>query len=197
MPAETPSNDPDHELVQRAQEGDTRAFDELVIKYSRKLYGLVYNMTSNKEDTHDLLQDIFAKAYRSLRHFKGKSTFYTWIYSIATNMTLNFLKKRRRRGGLSLDDVDSGIENDPTLVDQGHEANPHRQMNILELQKKLNEAMQQLSEDHRTVVTMFDIQGIPHAEISEILGVSEGTVRSRLYYAHQQLQGYLEDFWRA
>ena len=74
MPAES-SNDPDYDLVRRAQEGDTRAFDELVVKYSKKLYGLVYNMTSNKEDTHDLLQDIFAKAYRSLRHFRGKSTF--------------------------------------------------------------------------------------------------------------------------
>ncbi|MEE2734037.1 MAG: sigma-70 family RNA polymerase sigma factor [Verrucomicrobiota bacterium] len=189
-------NDPDQELIRRAQEGDTQAFDDLVIKYSRKLYGLVYNMTSNKEDTHDLLQEIFAKAYRSLRHFRGKSTFYTWIYSIATNMTLNFLKKRGRRRGLSLDDVDSGIQNDTSFVDQGHRANPRRQSNIHELQKRLNEALQALSEDHRAVVTMFDIQGMPHAEISKILGVSEGTIRSRLYYAHQQLQGHLEDFWK-
>lgn len=188
------SVDPDADLVRRTQEGDTRAFDELVMKYSRKLYGLVYNMTSNKEDTHDLLQDIFAKAYRSLRRFRGNSTFYTWIYSIAVNMTLNFLKKRKRRAGYSYDDVDSGIQNDPAFIDQAHQSNPRRQSNIHELQKKLNEAMQSLSEDHRTVVTMFDIQGMPHAEISRILGVSEGTVRSRLYYAHQQLQVYLEDF---
>jgi RNA polymerase sigma factor (sigma-70 family) len=188
------SVDPDADLVRRAQEGDTRAFDELVMKYSRKLYGLVYNMTSNKEDTHDLLQDIFAKAYRSLRRFRGNSTFYTWIYSIAVNMTLNFLKKRKRRAAYSYDDVDSGIQNDPAFVDQAHHSNPRRQSNIHELQKKLNEAMQALSEDHRTVVTMFDIQGMPHTEISRILGVSEGTVRSRLYYAHQQLQVYLEDF---
>ena len=134
MPPE-PSNDPDYEFVQRAQEGDTRAFDELVIKYSKKLYGLVYNMTSNKEDTHDLLQDIFAKAYRSLRHFRGKSTFYTWIYSISVNMTLNFLKKRKRRAGMSLDDVDSGIQSDPAFIDQGHRANPRHQSNIHELQK--------------------------------------------------------------
>ena len=80
--------------------GETRAFDALVVKYSPKLYGLVYNMTSHKEDTHDLLQDMFAKAYRSLRRFGGRSTFYTWIYSIAVNMTLNFLKKRKRRSGL-------------------------------------------------------------------------------------------------
>jgi RNA polymerase sigma-70 factor (ECF subfamily) len=151
-------------------------------------------MTSNREDTHDLLQDIFAKAYRSLRHFRGKSSFYTWIYSIAVNMTLNFLKKRKRRAGLSLDDIDTGIQNDPAFVDTAHRANPRAQSTIHELQKKLNEALQALSEDHRAVVTMFDIQGIPHAEISRILGVSEGTVRSRLYYAHQQLQGHLQEY---
>ena len=186
----------DQTLVKRSQAGDINAFEELVTRYHGKLYGLLYNMTSNKEDTHDLLQEVFAKAYRSLRHFRGKSTFYTWIYSIATNMTLNFLKKRGRRRGLSLDDADSGIQNDTSFVDQGHRANPRRQSNIHELQKKLNEALQALSEDHRAVVTMFDIQGMPHAEISKILGVSEGTVRSRLYYAHQQLQGHLEDFWK-
>ncbi len=189
-------NDPDHDLVRRAQEGDTQSFDELVIKYSRQLYSLIYNMTSDKEDTHDLMQEVFSKAYRSLRHFRGKSTFYTWIYSIATNMTLNFLKKRGRRKGVSLDEPDSGIQNDKSFVDNAHRSNPRRQSDIHELQEKLNEALQALSEEHRAVVTMFDIQGIPHAEISRIMGVSEGTVRSRLHYAHQQLQGYLEDFWK-
>jgi len=188
--------DPDHELVRRAQDGNTRAFDDLVVKYSPKLYGMVYHMTANKEDTHDLLQDIFAKAYRSLKRFRGKSTFYTWIYSISTNMTLNFLKKRKRRSALSLDNVDSGIQNNDALVDLGHASNPRHQSNINELQKKLNEALQALSEDHRAVVTMFDIQGVPHAEISRILGVTEGTVRSRLFYAHKQLQGHLQEYVR-
>ncbi|MDE0860815.1 MAG: sigma-70 family RNA polymerase sigma factor [Akkermansiaceae bacterium] len=188
--------DPDHELVRRAQDGNTRAFDDLVVKYSTKLYGMVYHMTANKEDTHDLLQDIFAKAYRSLKRFRGKSTFYTWIYSISTNMTLNFLKKRKRRSALSLDNVDSGIQNNDALVDLGHASNPRHQSNINELQKKLNEALQALSEDHRAVVTMFDIQGVPHAEISRILGVTEGTVRSRLFYAHKQLQGHLQEYVR-
>lgn len=187
--------DPDRVEVERAISGDTRAFDDLILKYSPKLYGLIYNMTSNKEDTHDLLQDVFAKAYKSLKGFKGKSTFYTWIYSIATNMTLNFLKKRKRRVASSLDDVDTGIQNDPAFVDYSHRANPRHQSDVHSLQSKLNEAMQVLSEDHRAVVTMFDIQGLPHAEISRVLGVSEGTVRSRLFYAHKQLQGHLQEFW--
>jgi len=188
------SPDPDLDLVRRAQGGDTLAFDELINKYSRKLYGLIYHMTSNNDDTNDLLQDVFAKAYRSLGKFKGKSTFYTWIYSISVNMTLNFLKKRKRRMSYSLDEVETGIQNDPAMVDGNHAANPRHQSNVNELQKRLNEAMQTLSEHHRTVVTLFDIQGLPHAQISQILEVSEGTVRSRLHYAHQQLQTHLQEF---
>src|SRR5438067_12909320 len=83
----------DIELVARTQAGDPAAFDRLVVKYSPRLYGLVYHMTSNHEDTNDLLQDIFAKAYRSITSFRGKSSFYTWMHTIAVNMTINFLKK--------------------------------------------------------------------------------------------------------
>jgi RNA polymerase sigma factor (sigma-70 family) len=187
--------DPDQDLVSRAQKGDTRAFDALILKYGDKLYGLVYNMTSHKEDTHDLLQEIFARAYQSLGSFKGHSTFYTWIYQIAVNLTLNFLKKRKRRTGLSLNDPDSAVQSDPALVDQTNEANPEQQTRLKELQVKLNEAMQKLSEPHRMVVTMFDIQGMSHAEIAGILKTSEGTVRSRLHYAHLQLQSALQDSW--
>ncbi|MDF1756070.1 MAG: sigma-70 family RNA polymerase sigma factor [Verrucomicrobiales bacterium] len=187
--------DPDSELVARAKEGDTAAFDELVTKYSPKLYGLIYNMTSNREDTHDVLQDVFAKAYRSIKRFRGKSSFYTWIYAIATNMTLNFLKKRKRRQGMSLDDIDSSIENDKEFIEITSKSDPVHETYLGELQIKLNEAMQTLSDNHRAVVTMYDIQGIPHTEIAKILGVSEGTVRSRLFYAHRQLQTQLGEFW--
>ena len=186
--------DTDEVLVARAQSGDTSAFDQLVIRYSPRLYGMIYHMTSNKEDANDLTQDVFAKAYRSLPRFRGRSSFYTWIYAIGTNMTLNFLKKRNRRAAWSLDNLDSGIQNDEAMVDLAHVANPRHQSDLNELQKKLNEALQSLSNRHRAVVTMFDIQGIPHAEISKILKVSEGTVRSRLFYAHRQLQGHLEEF---
>jgi RNA polymerase sigma-70 factor (ECF subfamily) len=185
---------PDIELVARTQEGDARAFDELVVKYSPRLYGLVYNMTSNHEDANDLLQDVFAKAFRSIKGFRGKSSFYTWIHSIAVNMTINFLKKRGRRFQMSLDDVDLNIQNDKDFIELTASSSPVREADLGELQQKLNESMLKLSPEHRAVVTMFDIQGMPHAEISRILGVSEGTVRSRLFYAHRQLQAYLEEF---
>lgn len=194
IPQKKRKPDEDKGLVSRARDGDTHAFDELVVKYTPRLYGLVYHMTSNHEDTNDVLQDVFAKAYRSLKRFQEKSTFYTWIYSISVNMTLNFLKKRGRRRAMSLDDVDMAIERDPDFIEATSKSDPVREVNISELQQRLNVALQELSDDHRAVVTMFDIQGMPHAEISKILGVSEGTVRSRLFYAHRQLQNYLEEF---
>lgn len=187
--------DPDQDLVTRAQQGDTRAFDALILKYGDKLYGLVYNMTSHKEDTHDLLQEIFSKAYQSLGKFRGHANFYTWIYQIAVNLTLNFLKKRKRRAGVSLDEADSKIQQDPAMIDGTHEANPEKQSNLNELQLRLNKAMRGLSDPHRMVVTMFDIQGMSHAEIAKVLKTSEGTIRSRLHYAHLQLQSALQDSW--
>ena len=191
---ETNSRSEDAELIARTQAGDPTAFDELVVKYSQRLYGLVYNMTSNHEDTNDLLQDVFAKAYRSIKGFRGQSSFYTWIHSIGVNMTINFLKKRGRRFHMSLDDVDANIQNDKDFIEQTATTNPVREADLAELQQRLNEAMMKLSYEHRAVVTMFDIQGMPHAEISKIMGVSEGTVRSRLFYAHRELQNYLEEF---
>ena len=95
---------------------------------------------------------------------------------------------------MSLDDVDNGILNDPDFIEATSNGDPSREANLSELQKRLNESMLKLSHDHRAVVTMFDIQGMPHAEISKVLKISEGTVRSRLFYAHRQLQNYLQEF---
>jgi RNA polymerase sigma-70 factor (ECF subfamily) len=191
-----PRTDEDRDLVARTQAGDATAFDELVVKYTPRLYGLIYNMTSNHEDTNDLLQDVFSKAYKAIRGFRGRSSFYTWIHSIAVNMTLNFLKKRSRRFHLSLDDVDASIQNDKEFLEATATNSPVREADLSELQRRLNEAMMKLSDEHRAVVTMFHIQGMPHAEISKILRVSEGTVRSRLFYANRQLQNYLDEFRR-
>src|ERR687892_1198088 len=133
-----PRTDEDQVLVARTQSGDASAFDQLVIKYTPRLYGLVYNMTSNHEDTNDLLQDIFSKAYKAIRGFRGKSSFYTWIHSIAVNMTLNFLKKRGRRFHLSLDDIEGSIQNDKEFLELTATSSPVREADLGELQRRLN-----------------------------------------------------------
>jgi RNA polymerase sigma-70 factor (ECF subfamily) len=183
--------------VRRAQAGDLAAYDQLVHQFQERIYGLCYHMTSHHEDAHDLAQDTFVKAWQALKSFKGDSSFYTWIYRIAVNTCLNHLKLRRNRTPhLSLNDLDVQPENDPDLVALVSDKTPRREANLAELQRRLNEAILKLSEDHRAVVTLHDIQGLPHDQIAKILGVNPGTVRSRLFYAHQQLQGWLADWMK-
>jgi len=188
---EGPSDD---ELVLKAQQGDVHAFDELVERYHSKIYGLTYNMTSNREDAEDLTQEVFVKAFEALPRFKGKSSFYTWIYRIAVNKTINYRKKRNRKRALSLDQFDQEIKTDDVYHDLTSKGSPLRNISLSELQKKLNEALQNLSEKHRTVVVMHDMQGIPHEEIAKMVGASVGTIRSRLFYARRQMQSELSEF---
>lgn len=184
----------DVDLVLRSRQGDTEAYSELITRYQKKIYALVYNMTSHRQDAEDLVQDVFVKAYASLKHFQGNSSFYTWVYRIAVNRTINFLKKRSRRAGVSLDDMDQGVERDPAYVELSARESPVRDAGLAELQVRLNKALLTLSEKHRAVVVMHDIQGLPHEEIAKVLGCSEGTVRSRLFYARQHLQRELAEF---
>jgi RNA polymerase sigma-70 factor (ECF subfamily) len=184
-------------LVRRAQEGDTSAFDELVRRYQERIYGTLYHMTASHEDANDLAQEAFIKAYQALRSFKGDSSFFTWVYRIAVNRAINFLKQRKHRAAMSLNDLDLNAENHPDLVALVSERTPRREAALTELQEKLNEAMQTLSEPHRLVVTLHDIQGLPHDEIAKIMDCNVGTVRSRLFYARQQLQAQLSDYLKS
>src|SRR5262245_35391743 len=181
-------------LVRRAQQGDLCAYDELVQRYQERIYATLYHMTANHEDASDLAQEAFIKAFRALKSFKGDSSFFTWVYRIAVNKTINFLKQRKKRTQMSLNDLDFNAEHDPDLVALISEKTPRRELNLTELQGRLNEAMQKLSEIHRLVVTLHDIQGLSHEEISKIMDCNTGTVRSRLFYARQQLQAYLSDY---
>ena len=187
-----PTND--RELVAKSCKGDLAAYDELVRRYQTRIYSLAYNMTSNKEDAEDMVQDVFIKAYSSLKNFRRTASFYTWIYRIAINRTINFLKKRKKKQALSLNDVDEGVERDPAYVELSARESPVRDASLSELQEKLNKALLTLSEKHRTVVVLHDIQGLRHDEIAEMTGCSEGTVRSRLFYARKMLQGELAEF---
>jgi len=151
-------------------------------------------MTSNHEDANDLTQETFIKGFQALKSFKGDSSFYTWVYRIAVNKTINFLKQRKNRSHLSLNDLDFNAENDPDLVALISDKTPRRDVNLTELQEKLNTAMMKLSAVHRLVVTLHDVQGMSHEEIGKIMDCNIGTVRSRLFYARQQLQAYLSDY---
>jgi RNA polymerase sigma-70 factor, ECF subfamily len=181
-------------LVRRARNGELEAYDELVRRYQERIYATIYHMTSNHEDANDLAQESFIKAFQALKSFKGGSSFYTWLYRIAVNKTINFLKQRRNRIHMSLNDLDFNAEHDPDLLALVSDKTPRRETALTELQEKLNAALMKLSEPHRLAVILHDVQGLGHEEIAEVMGCNIGTVRSRLFYARQQLQAHLSDY---
>src|SRR5271154_1733333 len=192
--SESPAPVEESALVHRARRGDLAAYDELVKRYQERIYATVYHMTSNHEDANDLAQDSFIKAFQALKSFKGGSTFYTWLYRISVNKTINFLKQRKNRTHMSLNDLDFNAEHDPDLMALISDNTPRRAAGLTELQEKLNAALLKLSEPHRLVVTLHDVQGQSHEEIAKVMDCNIGTVRSRLFYARQQLQGFLADY---
>ncbi len=191
---EAPAPEQESELVRRARKGDLQAYDGLVKRYQERIYATIYHMTSNHEDANDLAQESFIKAFQALKSFKGGSTFYTWIYRIAVNKTINFLKQRKNRTHMSLNDIDFNAEHDTDLIALISDNTPRRAAGLTELQKKLNEALLKLSEPHRLVVVLHDVQGQSHEEIAEVMNCNIGTVRSRLFYARQQMQAELADY---
>ncbi len=184
----------DADLVRRAKLGDTSAYGQLVSRYHGRIYALVYGMTSNREDAEDLVQEVFVKAWKALSHFREQSSFYTWVYRIALNRTINFRKKRNRRKSTSFEEFDPDIKQAESYREFSSKGSPLRKMSLSEFQEKMNEALLTLSEKHRAVVLMHDVQGMPHAEIGKVMNCSEGTVRSRLFYARKQLQVKLAEF---
>jgi RNA polymerase sigma-70 factor, ECF subfamily len=160
------------------------------------VFGVIYNMTSNREDAADLTQDAFIKAFQSINRFQGQSSFFTWLYRIAVNSTLTHLRKSRLRSFFSFEKINEEDKSAEVIDKITDKAGVEREVLIKELQEKLNEAMQKLSTKHRTVVTLFEIDGLSHEEIADVVGCSVGTVRSRLHYAKQLLQSELEPYLR-
>ena len=185
----------DVDLVKASQDGMLAAFDELIQRYQQRGYATVYHMTSSHEDADDLTQESFIKAYKALKRFKGESSFYTWIYRIAVNRTINFLKQRKRKSyHMSLNDMDMQVGKHADLLMFISDNTPRRDLRLNELQEKMNEAMQKLSQTHRLTVTLHDVQGMSHEEIGKIMDCNTGTVRSRLFYARQQEQALPSDY---
>lgn len=180
-------------LVKRYLKGESEAFDEIVRRHHARLFGLVYHMTGHTHDTEDILQAVFLRALRALPRFRGKSSLSTWLHRIAVNTTINHIK-RSKRGAASLDEPEHGVERMTEYLDEAARESPERDLALSELQQKLNAALKTLSDKHRAVVVLHDIEGVPHEEIARVMGCSVGTVRSRLFYARRLLQAELAEF---
>jgi RNA polymerase sigma-70 factor (ECF subfamily) len=185
------------DLVRQAQAGDTEAFDQLVSRFRTRVFGMIYNMVHNEQDAWDLAQDSFLKAWKSIGRFRGQSSFYTWLYRIVMNVTIDALRKKQvKGGGTEFDDAIQLKEIDPasrTVPQAG--ALPHKVMEHQEIRGRINAAIAQLSPEHRAVILMKEIENMQYHEIAESLGCSIGTVMSRLFYARKKLQTLLRDVY--
>jgi RNA polymerase sigma-70 factor (ECF subfamily) len=185
------------DLVKRCQAGDTEAFDQLVTRYRTRIFGMIYNMVHNEQDAWDLAQDSFVKAWKSMKRFRGRSSFYTWIYRIVMNVTIDWLRKKQVRGvGAEFDDAIQAKRIDPaSKTAPKADALPYEIMQRSETRTRIDNAIAQLSPEHRAVILMKEIEEMQYHEIAETLGCSIGTVMSRLFYARKKLQNLLRDVY--
>ena len=175
-------------LVARAKAGDAEAFSELVSKYERKIFRLAKNITRNDEDAEDVLQDAFLKAYEHLDRFEGHSKFYTWLVRIAVNEALMKLRKRKSGKTVSLDEpLDAGDEFMQREI-AVWDGNPEQQYSGEEMKKILEDALDSLKPDFRTVFTLRDIEELSTEETADALGISVAAVKSRLLRARLALR---------
>lgn len=177
----------DQQLVLRAQSGDKRAFELLVMKYQRKLGRLLSRFVRDPAEVEDVAQEAFIKAYRALPTFRGESAFYTWLYRIAINTAKNYLVALGRRApttvGVDIDDAEN-FEDADQLRDT---STPESELEGKEIAAVVNKAMDALPEDLRTAITLREIEGLSYEEIASVMNCPIGTVRSRIFRAREAI----------
>ena len=181
-------------LIDNLREGDETALAPLVEKYKRMVHRLAMQITKNHEDANDVMQETFIKVYQSIHTFRQEAAFETWVYRIAVNEALNFVKRRERRRESSLETTDESEFNTEILRKAEINNDPEIQAEKAELRHWVTKAVNSLSLKHRIVVILHELEGLTHAEIASILNCSEGTVRSRLHYARKQLRSLLKPY---
>jgi RNA polymerase sigma-70 factor, ECF subfamily len=186
----------DVELVKRCQAGDSSAFNDLITRYRSKVFTMIYGMVQNEQDAWDLAQEGFLKAWKSIHRFKGESSFYTWLYRIMTNVTIDSLRRKGIRGEAEFDDRIAPVNVEPgSRTTPSSSPLPNKKLEYREIRERIDEAIAKLSPEHRAVIVMKEIEDLQYSEIAEILSCSLGTVMSRLFYARKKLQGLLRDLY--
>jgi len=186
----------DSDLVARCQRGDTAAFDELVTRYRGKVYAMIYNMVHNEQDAWDLAQDGFLKAWKSIARFRGQSAFYTWLYRIMMNVTIDSLRRKQVGGETEFDDTIALSHIDPNSATTPRAvALPQDKIAGDEIRARIDAAVSRLTPEHRAVILMREIDGLEYQEIADALDCSIGTVMSRLFYARKKMQTMLRDVY--
>jgi RNA polymerase sigma-70 factor (ECF subfamily) len=185
----------EHLLVAAAKAGDSAAFEELVNRYERKIFRLTMNITGNREDAEDALQNAFLKSYTHLQSFQGESRFYTWLVRIAANEALMRLRKRRPNQ-FSLDEPIEGKDDMMPREIEDWGPSPEQRYAQTEMQEILNEVIEKLEPDFRTVFVLRDVEELSTEETAQALGISVPAVKSRLLRARLKLRQKLNRYFR-
>lgn len=183
----TSAQDPDKELVQRIQNGDRPAFNQLVLKYRNRVMGIAARMLGDRGEAEELAQDVFVKVYRALGDFQGAALFSTWLFRVTANSCLNH--RRKRRAELRI--LDGAGDAELAVADPS--SNPHQLLERKELRVALEKSIQSLPEEQRIVLILRDVEGLSYEEIADSLDLELGTVRSRLHRARLQVQATIRE----
>jgi RNA polymerase sigma-70 factor (ECF subfamily) len=188
----------DHDLVQRVQAGDTAAFRALFDKYHRRAFAVAMGVVKNQDDALDAVQEAFVKVHKNIHKFQGSSSFYTWLYRIVMNVSIDHVRRTSRRKTLDFDEralhEESEVAGDGALVPSVADANPGNAALRRELGGAIQAALQELPEHHRAVIVLREIEGMSYEEMAETLGVPKGTVMSRLFHARKKMQAALAPY---
>ncbi len=176
------------DLVEQAKQGSIQAFETLILTYEKMVYNIAFRMLQHSEDARDISQEVFLKAYRSLENFDGKSKFSTWLYRIAVNTCIDEIRKQKGKLTYSLEEELESAEGSyqKQFADAGQ--TPEDSLLHQEMQKEVVDALNTLSEEHKTVVVLRDIQGFSYEEIAKMTNTTLGTVKSRIARARSQLK---------
>lgn len=184
----------DAELVDAARRGDRDAFRTLFERYHRRAYALAFGVLRHQDDALDVVQDAFIKAHKYLDKFEGTSSFYTWLYRIVMNLAIDHLRKHRRVKPVELDDQHlEEAAGDDTLLPKILGANPGRALMDKEIRARIDRALGELSDNHRAVLVMRELEGMSYEEMAQAMGCSKGTIMSRLFHARKNMQRQLAD----
>ena len=189
------SQDSDNQLVERVLQNDTRAFTLLVLRYQHKVLGLIGRFVKDPHEAEDVAQEAFLKAYRALPSFRGDSAFYTWLYRIAVNTAKNYLVSRGRRPPSTDVDMDDAELVDDTSSLRDVET-PDATMEREDLQRIINQAIEDLPEELRTAFTLREFSGLSYEDITEIMDCPVGTVRSRIFRAREAIDKRIREVLR-
>jgi RNA polymerase sigma-70 factor (ECF subfamily) len=176
--------------VERCQAGDLSAFEPLVEKYRQRVWRLAYNVLRDREEAWDVAQDAFIRAYQALPSFRGQSAFYTWLFRIVMNLAADRARQRAARGRAFGSERVPEEDWERLMTDQ--DASPDSSAAQTEDRERIAKALDTLSDDHRTIIMLSDVEGLAYREIAEVLDIPIGTVMSRLHNARKRLRGALK-----